>query len=298
MRLSCWPSLQQPWSEVVDVVRHVDATGWDGVYVADHFMGDGGAFGAVTDPTLESTAAVAALGVLTTSVRVGTLVLGATYRHPAVVANWAATVDHVTGGRFVLGVGAGWQQNEHDQYGIELPPPGVRLTRFDETCRALRSLLREPVSDLAGTHVQLRAAHCEPKPLQDPLPLLVGGKGDRMLGVVARHADEWNMWGLPEVVAGRRAVLDEHCERLGRDPAGISTSTQALVLVTDDERAATEFVDRAAPRAAVAGTADRVAELVHEWGEVGVDEVILPDWHLGSGAERLERLDALRAAVR
>lgn len=297
MRLSCWPSLQQPWSDVVDVVRHVDATGWDGVYVADHFMGDGGGFGAVTDPTLESTAAVTALGALTANVRVGTLVLGATYRHPAVVANWASTVDHVTDGRFVLGVGAGWQQNEHDQYGIELPPPGVRVTRLDETCRALRSLLREPVSDLAGTHVQLRAAHCEPKPVQDPLPLLVGGKGDRMLGVVARHADEWNMWGLPEVIARRRAVLDAHCERIGRDPGEITTSTQALVLVTDDERAAAEFVDRVAPRAAVAGTAGRIAELVDEWGEVGVDEVILPDWHLGRGSERFERLDALRAAI-
>ncbi len=297
MRLSCWPSLQQPWPDVVEVVRHVDGTGWDGIYVADHFMGDGGGFGAITDPTLESTAAVAALGALTERVRVGTLVLGAAYRHPAVVANWAATVDHVTGGRLVLGVGAGWQQNEHDQYGIELGSPGERLARLDETCRGLRSLLREPVTDFAGTHVQLRAAHCEPKPLQDPLPLLIGGKGDRMLGVVARHADEWNMWGLPEVIAERRAVLDAHCERIGRDPATIATSTQALVLLTDDERAAAEFVERVAPRAAVAGTAADVAALVDEWREAGVDEVILPDWHLGRGAERLERLDALREAI-
>lgn len=298
MRLSCWPSLQQPWRDVVEVARHVDATGWDGVYVADHFMGDGASFGAVTEPTLESTAAVAALGAVTSAVRVGTLVLGATYRHPPVVANWAATVDHVTGGRFVLGVGAGWQQNEHEQYGIELPPPGVRLARLDETCRALRSLWSEPLTTLDGDHVQLRDARCEPKPVQRPLPLLVGGKGDRMLGLVARHADEWNMWGLPDVILERRAVLDACCDRIGRDPADIATSTQALVLVTDDDSAAAAFVESVAPRAAVAGTPDRIAEMVERWGEVGVDEVIVPDWNLGRGNERSDHLDALRAAIR
>ena len=120
MRFSIWPSLTQPWADVVDVVQHAEATGWDGVYVADHFMGDAGAPWPVEIPTLEATAALAALAAATERVRLSPLVLGITYRHPAVLAKWAATVDHVSGGRLLLGVGAGWQENEHEQYGIPL----------------------------------------------------------------------------------------------------------------------------------------------------------------------------------
>lgn len=297
MRLSLWPNAQQPWSELLAEVRHADATGWDGVYVADHFMGDGGGFGAEDVPNLESTATLTALGALTERVRVGPLVLGNTYRHPAVVANWAATLDHITGGRVVLGIGAGWQQNEHDQYGIELPAPGARLSRLDEACSVITALLRDDRATFEGRHYRLRDALCEPKPVQERLPLLVGGKGDRMLRLVARHADEWNMWGLPELIAERSAVLERQCESIGRDPSTIRRSTQALVMITDDVERARAFVDRVAPRAAVAGPVGHFAEVVDRWAEAGVDEVIVPDGALGSGEARLERLDALRAAV-
>lgn len=297
MRLSIWPNAQQPWEDLLEEVLHAERTGWDGVYVADHFMGDGGGFGAPEVPNLESTALLAALGARTERLRVGPLVLGNTYRHPAVVANWAATLDHVTGGRVVLGLGAGWQVNEHEQYGIELPPPGERLARLDEACHVVKGLLRSPSTTFEGEHYQLRGALCEPKPVQQPLPLLIGGKGDRMLGLVARHADEWNMWSLPEVMAERSRKLAEHCEAIGRDPSTIRRSTQALVMVTDDPARARELVERVAPRAAVAGPPEHFAEVVEQWAEVGVDEVIVPDFVLGTGAARLERLDALRTAV-
>ena len=293
MRFSIWPGLQQPWADVLEVARHADATGWDGVYVADHFMGDGTSFGAVETSTLEATAALAALAVATERVRLGTLVLGNTYRHPAVLANWAATLDHVSGGRLLLGIGAGWQENEHEQYGIALPPPGDRLSRLDEACAVLRGLLREEHTTVRGKHYQLTDAVCEPKPVQDPLPLLIGGKGDRMLGIVAEHADEWNMWGLADVIAKRSAVLDQRCETIGRDPATIARSAQALVLLTDDRAAADRFVEGAGGRAAIAGTTDDVAEAVAAWQAVGVDEVIVPDFSLGRGAKKLERMDAL-----
>src|SRR4051794_12129021 len=106
MRFSIWPGPQQPWADVLAVVRHAEATGWDGVYVSDHFMGDGTSFGDVATPTLEATAAIAALATATERVRLGSIVFGNTYRHPAVLANWAATVDHISGGRLVLGIGA------------------------------------------------------------------------------------------------------------------------------------------------------------------------------------------------
>lgn len=293
MRFSVWPKLSQPWSEVLEVVRHAEATGWDGVYVADHFMGDGGLFGAVTSAHLEATAALAGLATATTRLRLGTLVLGNTYRHPAVVANWAASVDRISGGRVVLGLGAGWQANEHEQYGIELPTPGLRLARLDEACTVIRGLLTEPVVSFAGRCYELTEAVCEPKPVQPRLPLLVGGKGDRMLGLVARHADEWNMWATPEMITERAAVLVRHCERLGREPSSISRSTQALVFLTQSSSEAEEFVASVNGRPTVAGPAERFGEVVEGWREAGVDEVIVPDLALGSGPRRLEALDAL-----
>ncbi len=297
MLLSLWPNAQQPWEDIVTQARHVDATGWHAVYLADHFMGDGGGFGAPDTPTLESTAGLVGLAVLTRSVRLGPLVLGNTYRHPAVVANWAVTLDHVSRGRAILGVGAGWQVNEHQQYGIDLPPAAERVSRFAEACCVLRGLLDAPPVTFDGTHYQLSAALCSPPPVQDRLPLLVGGKGDRMLGIVARHADHWNMWGLPPVIAERGAVLDRACERIGRDPFSVHRSTQALVMLTDDAERGRAFVEAVAPRAAFAGSASEFAALCARWAEVGVDEVIVPDGALGVGEQRLARLDELRAAV-
>jgi F420-dependent oxidoreductase-like protein len=293
MRFSVWPSLGQPWADVLAVARHADATGWDGVYVADHFMGDAGGFGPAELPTLEATAVLAALATATERVRLGSLVFGITYRHPAVLAKWAATVDHASAGRLVLGVGAGWQVNEHEQYGIPLGPPGERISRFEEALRILRGLLAQPTTTVAGRHYEVRDALAEPKPVQDPLPILVGGKGDRMLGLVARHADEWNMWSTPELLAERASVLDRRCEAVDRDPATITRSTQALVFLTDDRAKGGDLVARVAPRPAVAGPPAAIAEAAAAWGAVGVDELIVPDFTLGAGAQRLEALDAL-----
>lgn len=298
MRFSIWPSLTQPWADVLEVARHAEATGWDGVYVADHFMGSGGEFGPDVTPNLEATAALAALAMATERVRLATLVLGNTYRHPAVVANWATTVDHISGGRLLLGVGAGWQENEHEQYGIRLPPPGERIERFEEACQVLLGLLREERTTTHGAHYRLTDAVAEPKPLQRPLPLLIGGKGDRMMGVVARHADEWNMWGLAPTIAERSALLERRCESIGRDPATIRRSAQALVLLTDDRTKADEFLAGAGGRAAVAGTTDDVVDAVAAWQASGLDEVIVPDFALGKGAHRIERMDAIIEAAR
>lgn len=297
MRFSLWASLSQPWVDVASVAHHAEGTGWDGVYVADHFMGSGGEFGPDTTPNLEATATLAALAATTERVRLGTLVLGNTYRHPAVLANWAATVDHVSGGRLLLGVGAGWQANEHEQYGIELPPAGERVERFEEACIVLKGLLREERTTMGGKHYRISAAVSEPKPLQQRLPILIGAKGDRMLGVVARHADEWNMWGLAPQIAERSSVLERRCEAVGRDPGAIARSAQALVMLTDDPSKAQAFLAGTAGRAAIAGTVDDVLEAVSAWQVVGLNEVIIPDFALGTGTARLERMDAIIEAV-
>jgi F420-dependent oxidoreductase-like protein len=293
MRFAIWPSATQPWTDVLEVARHAEETGWDGVWIADHFMGSGAGAFPPEQPTLEAGSLVAALSAAVPRVRIGTLVYGNTYRHPAVVANMAATADHISGGRFVLGLGAGWQENEHEQYGIDLPPVRERVDRFAEALAIVRSLLREPTTTYAGEHYRLTDAVMEPKPVQDPLPILIGGRGDRMLRIVAEHADEWNMWASPEAFAERSDALDARCAAIGRDPAEIARSCQALWFVTDDQAKADERIARAGPRPAVGGPVERLVDAVGGWAEVGVDEVIVPDFTLGSGAQRLDRLDLI-----
>lgn len=289
MRFSIWSVPSTEWSDVLDTARHAEATGWDGVWVADHFMGGGGPIPEET-PTLEAGSLVAALAAAVPRVRIGTLVYGNTYRHPAVVANMAATVDHVSGGRFTLGIGAGWQQNEHDQYGIELPGVRARVDRFDEAIQIMRSLLREPRTTFSGRHYQLRDALCEPKPVQEALPLLVGCTGDRMLGITARHADAWNMWGLPDRVAERSAALSRACEKIDRDPGTIARTAQALVFFVDDPAAADRLVEQI-PRPTMAGPPERLRDIVAAYVEAGVDELIVPDSTLGTGDDKLAAMD-------
>jgi F420-dependent oxidoreductase-like protein len=290
MRFSVWPSANQPWADLLATARHAEATGWDGVWVADHFMGNAPGPYPAEVPTLEAGSLVAALSTAVDRVRIGTLVLGNTYRHPAVVANMAATVDHVSGGRFVLGLGAGWQINEHEQYGIELPPVRERVDRFEEAIEIVRSLLRDPTTTFAGEHYRLTDALCEPKPVQSPLPILVGARGDRMLGIAARFADEWNTWGLPDHIAERSAMLTRQCDKAGRDPDAIARTAQALLFIVDDD-AEGERLAEAMPRPTMAGTPERLRDVVAAYAEAGLDELIVPDNTLGAGQQKLDTLD-------
>ncbi|GAA2624667.1 LLM class flavin-dependent oxidoreductase [Dactylosporangium fulvum] len=292
MRLSIWPGAGQPYDEVLEVARHAAETGWDGVYVADHFMPNAGAGRDPDHPTLECGSLVAALGAAVPRVRIGTLVYGNTYRHPAVLANMAATVDHITGGRFTLGVGAGWQVNEHEQYGIELPPVKQRLDRFTEALRVLHGLLRQPRTTIDGEYYRLTDAVCEPKPVQDPLPILVGGGGEhRMLRIVAEYADVWNTWGRPDLIAHKSAVLNEHCAAVGRDPKAIARTAQAITVVRGP-------LPDGMPLPVIGGSPEQLAETVAEYREIGLDELIVPDGMLGKGVDRLEAMDVVLGIVR
>ena len=295
MRFSVWTSTNQPWDEVLATARHAEATGWDGVWIADHFMGNEPGPLPPDVPTLEAGSVMAALAAAVDRVRIGTLVYGNTYRHPAVLANMAATADRISGGRITLGIGAGWQENEHEQYGIDLPPVRERVDRFGEGIQVIRSLLREPTTTFDGRHYRLADALCEPKPVQDPLPILVGAKGDRMLGITARHADAWNAWGLPDHIAERSGVLDARCEASGRDPAEIARSAQALLFFTDDPAEAARL--SALPRPVLAGSVDQLREVVARYDEIGLDELIVPDFTLGSGAQKHDALDRFREEV-
>ena len=262
--------LARPWRDVVDLARMADDVGVHTVYVPDHFMQHDGDDAVSDGPMLEVWTVLTGLATVTERVRLGTLVLGAGYRHPAVVANMAATLDHVCGGRLTLGLGAGWQANEHRAYGIDLPPAAERSDRFEEHTQAIHSLLRRDRTTLAGTYVTLTAAPCRPAPLQDPLPILVGGGGERRtLRIAATYADAWHTWATPEELAAKSAVLDAHCADVGRDPSEIRRVGGRWV---DDLDVAVHLVS-------YAGVADEVVLIDHRDRPVG------------------ETVDLLRAAV-
>ena len=295
MRFSFWPNPSQPYSDVLSLAQHVERTGWDGVWYADHFMPNAEDTSA---PWPEAWVTLSALAAQVPRVRIGTLVAGNTYRHPAVLAKMAATLDHISHGRVVLGLGAGWQENEHQQYGIEFYTVAERLGRLDEACQLIKSLYTNESTTFQGRYYQLDNASLEPKPVQTPLPLLVGGGGEKVtLRITAKHADQWNVWGTVNTLKHKMGILDGHCAKLGRDPKSIARSAVALLFMSEDET----FLDkmRAAPlqQAAIIGTPEEVAQTVREYEAIGVDELIVPDFTLGDMQQKIATLDHFIKAV-
>ncbi len=284
MRFSVWPSQNQRWGDVLAFAKHAEQTGWDGVWFADHFMPN--TDGASGD-TLECWVVLATLAAQVPRLRLGSLVCGNTYRHPAVLAKMAATVDVLSGGRLVIGIGAGWRENEHRRYGIPLFDVRERLARLDEACQVIKALTMQRRASFQGRYYRLEDAPLEPKPVQQPLPLLVGGGGEKVtLRIAAAHADEWNTWGDPTVLRHKIGILHRHCEQLGRDPADIRISAQALV--SFDEAGA---VAEGARRRTIAGPPGSLMEMMGAYAEAGVDEFIVPDFNLGTGPQRQEMID-------
>jgi alkanesulfonate monooxygenase SsuD/methylene tetrahydromethanopterin reductase-like flavin-dependent oxidoreductase (luciferase family) len=283
MHLSAWPSITHPWDDLRDLALHAESRGYHGVWVADHFMentAEGGGH------VLEGFSVLAAIAAVVPRVRIGSLVAGNLYRHPAVLANQVATIDVISGGRFVLGLGAGWQENEHAQYGIDLPAPGPRLRRFEEACKVVRALRDERVATFGGRYYALRDASMEPKPV-GPMPLLIGGAGEKVMpGIVARQADEWNVWGTPESFAAKNAIITRACESIGRDPASLRRSTQALVILGRDP------VPADGPRA-IGGSVEQLRDAFGRYAAAGVDEFIVPDGHLRDPGRSRELYDRL-----
>ncbi len=215
-----------------DVWTAADDAGFDHLWLLDHLLpltrsATGWYQHDVTDPVFESWTLLASMAERTKRIRIGVNVTGNLYRHPPVLAKMATTVDHLSGGRLEMGIGAAWAEREFASLGIPLPSRGERIDRLDEACQVLKLLWTQPVSDFEGVHYRMQGAISEPKPLQRPHPpLWIGGSGERKtLRVAARHADVWNIPGAaPEEAARLSGVLDAHCEAIGRDPATIRRS--------------------------------------------------------------------------
>jgi len=212
----------------------IEGHGFDWISIWDHFYAADG----TGDPDgLEAVACHAALATVTERVRCGSLVYSAGFRHPAVLANAIATIDQLSGGRAVLGIGGGWLEAEYRAYGIRFGSPGERLRMMGEALQCVQLLLTEDVSDFAGEFFTLSQARCEPKPVQDHLPVFVGGGGEKVtLRMAARHADGWNIPFVAATEWARKSqVLTDHCLDVGRDPAAVARTVNVGIVRDDDD---------------------------------------------------------------
>lgn len=293
MRFGIWPSPSWSWEETLDLALHCERTGWDAVYFADHFMPNSPSGAEPMDgDSLECWSVLSALAATVPRVRLAPLVTSVTYRHPAVIANLAAAVDRISGGRLILGLGAGWQVNEHVAYGLELGSPRERLERFEEACEVIVSLLRQPRTSFSGRYYQLRDAPNQPGPIQEHLPILIGGGGEkRTMRIAARYADQWNTWTTPDVLRRKLQVLSAHCDAVGRERSDIWISTQALVFLDRDERELTSIRATDLGRASAIGTPAEMADLMGAYAAAGADEFIVPGFNLSDPAKRKDVCD-------
>jgi F420-dependent oxidoreductase-like protein len=287
-----WPELRALW-------QHLEETGWDAACVTDHFMPN------VPDPvqeTLECWTALAGLALTTERMRIGTLVTGNTYRHPAVVAKMATNVDIMSGGRLICGIGAGWQKNEHVAYGVPFYTVGERLSRLEEACQILHRMWTEHKTTFQGRFYQLQEAPLYPKPVQKPHPeLLVGGGGEkRTLRIAAKYADHWNCWAGPETMQRKIQVLKEHCAAIGRDPATIVRSANMPLRFSDKPEERERLIASVNRRYGwpephvrdmlLAGSVAQVLDKLGQLQDVGIDQVFIPTFLPPWTQEALDRL--------
>jgi alkanesulfonate monooxygenase SsuD/methylene tetrahydromethanopterin reductase-like flavin-dependent oxidoreductase (luciferase family) len=286
------------WDDIRASIEALEAGRWRSLWFADHFLPPLGPREQEHLAAYEGLSLVAAAAGMTRKLRLGHLVLGNTYRNPALVAKMAATIDHVSHGRFVLGLGAAWFEREHEAYGWECPSMRERQDRLEEACELIRALFTAdaPV-DFKGRYYRLVQAPLSPGCFQKPhIPILVGGTGERRtLRTLAKHGDIFNLDGWAgggmalEYFHHKVAVLERHCEAVGRDPAEIRRTLLMPVYVTDDRVAAEKFVSRLGP-GTVAGPRSYVIDRIGEFADAGVDEIMFGAIPTGN-VERLQRFD-------
>ncbi len=267
------PQQHGSWQEMVALWQELDTLGFDSAWVFDHLLP---IFSDPTGPCLEGWTALSALAMVTHNVRIGVMVTGNTYRHPAVLAKMATTLDIISKGRLILGLGAGWFALEHETFGIPFPSVTERLQRLDEALTVIGRLWREDRVTFAGRYYQLSEARLNPRPIQQPHPpLLVGASGEQVaLRIVAQHADIWNAFGSPEVFRHKIAILTEHCHTIGRDPETIEKSVLLQLTLTDDAEAKRRALENES-WGMLAGTSTEIREQIEQYVAVGVTHFVI-----------------------
>lgn len=297
------------WPDLLTACRAVEAAGWDSLWVDDHLLADEGD---PRDGKLEGWTTLAALAVLTERVRLGLLVGANTFRNPGLTAKLATTVDQLSNGRVVLGLGGGWFQREHEAFGLDFGSGfGERLDRLDEAVGLIRRLLDGETVTHEGRFYTMREAVCEPRPVQARLPILIGGSGPtKTLRTSARYADLWNAYGTPERIAATSEILAQRCAEEGR-PFGDIERTVTIHAVIRDTPAEADAAwaevarihglegriasDESEGGLAIGGAAGEVAAYLDGYRRDGIGEVIFV-FRSPFDLETIERIGELRDA--
>ena len=299
------PGVLRSWAQTVE------GLGFDLLMVSDHIAVTPDVAEQYPAPFYEPFTTLAWLAGITSRVRLGTTVLIVPYRHPLLIARMAANLNQLSGGRLVLGVGAGWNEDEHEAYGIPLPPLKERFDRLEEGIAVIKALWTGGPVDFEGRFYRLHGAAAYPRPVQRPAPpLLIGGDGEiRLLRIVARDAGEWNSHAPgPDAYRLKRAKLEEHCRAVGRNPDAIHRSWMGGVLIArnggelaEKGRWMQSFLaalrdvrpdgapDELRRRSWIVGTPDQVASQLDAWSAVGVERVMFQWYNL----DDLDGLDLL-----
>lgn len=258
--------------ELRSLWTRIEELPFDWISVWDHFYAADG----TSTRCFEGVSAHMALGMHTSRVRCGSLVYCAGYRHPAVLANAMAAIDHFSGGRCEVGLGAGWDQQEYDAHGIEFPSAGDRLDLLDEYAAVLKALLAGGSVDFDGRFFHLEGAVCDPAPMRQPMPLWIGGGGEkRTLAIVARYADGWNVPFIgPDTYQHKNEVLDQHCEAVSRDPGEVIRSVN-LGVATDEESLARQYgvIAEFVRPGVLMGSTQQMVESIGRYAQAGAQQV-------------------------
>ena len=277
------PQIKRDWTETRDAAMDFDRLGFDSVWVCDHVYG-------VPNPALpifEAWSQLAAVAAITENVQLGTLVTPPLFRNPGMLAKQVATIDHVSNGRTIMGLGAGWFQPEFEAYGLPFPPLGQRMQALDETVQVLKALWADERVSFEGEYCRLSDAICEPKPVRRP-PILIGGSGERVLmGIAARYADIWNNMAVTQgQLAQKVDAMRRRCDEVGRDFSTLRISQQCTVIIEDTEDAARQALAKAQKvfgghmgsgleAHGIWGSPDRVAEGIERHRELGVTDFVI-----------------------
>ena len=273
------------FERVVTLATAAEKAGFDSVFLMDHLYQIQGV-GPRTDPMLEGYTALAGIAARTTKVRLGTLVTGVTYRNPAFLAKVVTTLDIMSAGRAILGIGAAWNEEEHRGYGYEFPPVRERLDRLEEALQICRAMFTQEAPSFEGRYYRIHEALNFPRPIQPGgPPIMIGGGGERRtLKLVAQYADMCNFFGDPQTVRHKVDVLEEHCLAIGRDPNTIIKTRLGSLIIRDTEAEAQRALQKRlevpgvnpewVQRGYLVGSPDRVAEEAQQLLDAGLDGLI------------------------
>lgn len=270
------------FERVGDMATAAEASGFSSLWVMDHFY-QLPPLGGPTQPMLEAYTLLGALAARTSRVQLGALVTGVTYRHPAVLAKQVTTLDVISRGRAVLGIGAAWYEEEHVAHGIPFPPIAERMDRLEEAVRICRAMFTEESPSFEGRHYRIEHVRNVPRPVRPGgPPILIGGSGPKRTLRAVAYADMCNVFGDPAHVRHLREVIEQHCADLGRDPSAIRVTRLGSLFVMDSDDDAVAFrraveatagAEQVAQRMTI-GTAEGVAGELRALADAGVDELI------------------------